>query len=123
MDQIQRLRSLAPEELEFIATRNYGQDAARHLAALKAIAARNGVFPRGENWYPYEVVELTANALEPGHAREFAACTLLVLAAVPRGFDASSDRQAKFADRAVGYDRLTPELRDAVLSAYGLAGR
>jgi len=67
------------------------------------------------------VIELGSHALKPGHEREFAICTLLVLANVAAGIDTSTDVQAKFADRAPDYDRLPAALREEILHAYQAA--
>ena len=122
MELTSLLQSLEPDELRFIAERDYGQDVERHLLALQAVVTQGGTFPQGEYWYPYEVVELGAHALETGHEREFAACTLLVLRAIADGFDTSTDLESKLADRAADYGKLQPELRSAVLAAYASAG-
>lgn len=112
------LQSLTPDEVRFIAQRDYGQDAERHSRALASVIARGGRFEPGKDWYPYEVVELGAHTLVPGHAREFAVCTLLVIAAVLDGFDLSTTLSDKFQDRADDYAKLPPELQKAILAAY-----
>jgi hypothetical protein len=116
------LQSLNPDELRYITERDYGQDAERHLEALREVVANGGQLSPGENWFPYEVIELTAHHLVSGHEREFVACTLLVLAAVRSGFDTSTELGSKFEDRAADYDKLSPEFRESVLSAYAAAG-
>ncbi len=116
------LQSLTPDELCFIAQRDYGEDAERHLQALASVRARGGRFEQGEEWYPYEVVELGAHSLVPGHAREFAMCTLLVIAAVADGFDLSTALADTFQDRADDYAKLPPQLHQAILTAYAAAG-
>ncbi|MBO9749547.1 hypothetical protein J7431_20490 [Xanthomonas phaseoli pv. dieffenbachiae] len=112
------LQSLTPDEVRFIAQRDDGQDAERHSQALASVVARGGRFEQGEEWYPYEVVELGAHILVPGHAREFAICTLLVIAAVADGFDLSTTLADKFQDRADDYAKLPPDLQQAILEAY-----
>ena len=116
------IRSLEPEELRFIAERDYGEDADAHLAALHAFVESGGQFREDQYWHPYEVIELGAHGLAPGHEREFAVCTLLVIAAVRSGFDTSTDLTGKLEDRAADYDKLEPTLREAVLSGYLAAG-
>ncbi|MCD0278322.1 hypothetical protein JWH04_05065 [Xanthomonas melonis] len=115
------LQSLTPGEVRFIAQRDYGHDAERHSQALASVIARGGRFEQGEEWYPYEVVELGAHTLVPGHAREFAICTLLVIAAVADGFDLSTALADKFQDRADDYAKLQPQLQQAILAAYAAA--
>ncbi len=122
MDLVEFLKSLEPEELQFISRRDYGEDAETHLASLLGVVESGGGFREDQYWHPYEVVELGAHSLVPGHQREFAACTLLVIAAVRSGFDTSTDLAGKFADRAADYDKLDPALRESVLAAYASAG-
>jgi len=122
MELAELLRSLNPKELRFIAERDYGKDADAHLAALCAVVEGRGQLREGQHWYPYEVIELGANSLVPGHEREFVACTLLVIAAVRSGFDTSTDLEGKLAERAMDYDKLQPALRESVLLGYSAAG-
>jgi hypothetical protein len=122
MELADLLRSLKPEELRFIAERDYGEDADTHLAELHKVVQAGGQFREGQYWHPYEVIELGAHSLVTGHEREFAICTLLVIAAVASGFDTSTDLAAKLADRTADYDKLEPTYRESVLSAYAAAG-
>ena len=113
------VRSASEQELRFIAARDYGQDAERHFAALCSVCyEQGGLIQPDQIWFPYEVVELGSHSLFPGHDREFAICTLLVLANVVAGIDTSTDLQAKFADRAAEYDLLPSDLREEILRAY-----
>lgn len=116
------LVALTPEEMRYIAGRDHGVHADRHLEALRAEIERGGRFVEGEQWYPYEVVELCAHAFEPGHAREFAVCTVLVIAAVVTGFDGATELASKYAHHAADYDALAPDLQATVLAAYAAAG-
>lgn len=105
-------RTVTDDELAFIAALDYGQDIARHLAALRLVRReQKGIVSPKQRWFPYEVIELGAHALRPGHEREFSLCTLLVLANAAAGADTSTVLHAKFADRAADYDRLPCELR------------
>ncbi|MGQ4828638.1 hypothetical protein, partial [Enterococcus faecalis] len=54
------LSSLTPEERDFIASRDYGADKARHRAALDVVIANGGIvdFDAQGVWHPYEVIEL-----------------------------------------------------------------
>lgn len=118
------LKSLTDSELKFIAERDYGIDADVHLEELrKLITSQNGFLTDGQYWHPYEVIELCAHSLTPGHEREFTACTLLVLRAVASGVDKSTTLDWKLEDRAQDYDALPAPFRDAILDAYQLAGR
>jgi hypothetical protein len=118
----QLLNSLSNDELQFIAAADYGEEQEAHLAALRNVVSAQGHLSEEQYWYPYEVIELRAHALEPGHEREFAACTLLVIQAVVDGYDSATPLGQKLADRAQDYDRLPSELRDMVLDAYQQAG-
>jgi hypothetical protein len=112
-------RSVTESELAFIAGLDYGQDAPRHLEALRVVCfSQEGIVSSEQQWFPYEVIELGSHSLRPGHEREFAICTLLVLANVAAGVDTSTDVQGKFGDRAADYDRLSTELREEILNAY-----
>ncbi|HZX79057.1 hypothetical protein [Lysobacter sp.] len=117
------LDTLSDDELRFIAERDYGVDCDAHLAELlKLIREQSGVLSDEQFWHPYEVIELCAHALEPGHEREFAACTLVVINAVATGYDTSTRLDWKFNDRADDYDRLPSELRELILAAYAATG-
>lgn len=113
------LLPLTDHELEYIAQRDYGQDVPRHLEALKTVIfEQQGVLREGQQWFPYEAVELGSNSLETGHEREFAFCTVLVVASVRNGFDTRTDLAEKLSDRSADYDRLPPMLREEILNAY-----
>ena len=123
MDLVAFVRSLSDDELRFIASRDYGREADSHLQELRKLFATDSLVPSiDQNWYPYEVIELASNSLEPGHEREFAACTLLVLRAIEAGYDTGTFSEDKFRYHAPDYDRLPPALREAVLDAYTRVG-
>jgi hypothetical protein len=111
--------SVTESELAYIASLNYGLEAQQHLAALrKVVFEQDGQFQEGQRWLPYEVVELGAHALATGHEREFAICTLLVVAAVRSGFDSATSLSTKFGEQAESYDALPPVLRKEILNVY-----
>jgi hypothetical protein len=117
------VRSVTEQELAFIAGLDQGQHQDAHLEALrKVIFEQNGSLVRDQYWFPYEVIELGAHSLTPGHEREFAICTLLVIGSVRTGFDSATNLPSKFNDRAAQYDALPPSLREEVLAAYQAAG-
>ena len=121
LTDVDAISAIAPsdDELAFIGSLDYGQDAEQHLGALRSVLSeRGGIVGDDQHWYPYEVIELGAHSLQLGHEREFALCTLLVIANVAAGADTSTDLGAKLADRAADYDRLPAPLRDLILSAY-----
>ncbi|KAF1709910.1 hypothetical protein CSC70_09465 [Pseudoxanthomonas kalamensis DSM 18571] len=113
------LQSLTPSELMFIAECDYGVDADIHFEELKKlVAGPSHHLTEGLYWHPYEVIELCANSLKPGHEREFVTCTLLVLRAVASGYDTSTNLDLKLAERAQDYDVLPAPYREAILDAY-----
>lgn len=113
------ISSATDSELAFIAGRDYGVESEKHLAALRrVIFEQSGIPLSGQEWFPYEVIELGAHHLQAGHEREFAICTLLVIGAVKTGFDTSTDLSQKFQDRAADYGALPASLRDEILGAY-----
>jgi hypothetical protein len=76
------LASISDDEMEFIASLDYGQDKDKHLEALRSlIFEQKGELREGQLWFPHEVIALGSNSLKPGHERTFAICTLLVIAA------------------------------------------
>ena len=111
------------EEIAFIAGLDYGQDRERHLAALRQLIFQHGgVLRKDQNWYPYEVIELGANHIEPGYEREFAICTLLVVRAAAAGCDISTDLAEKLRQFSPAYAELPDELRVPILEAFASAG-
>ncbi len=107
------LRSLTRPERDFIAARDYGADKGRHLDALQAVIANGGVVHFGAEgvWYPYEVIELCKNVLEPGHAREYAACLGIVLLNVKLGGDRSNVIEDVLESQHEAIARLPEELQ------------
>ena len=124
MDLTAFLQSLSDEELRFIADLDYGVDSDLHLDGLRKLIKQQDCVPaEGQEWFPYEVIELGAHKLTPGHEREFAACTLIVVQAVTSGYDTSTNLDWKFDEQAQSYDLLPQELREAVLQAYARTKR
>ena len=116
------IQSATEEELAFIAALDYGLDKVVHLEALRSVCyAQRGELVTGQYCFPYEVIQLGSNSLKSGHEREFAICTLLVIAAAAN-FDPAPDLESKLADRAQDYDRLPADLREEILNAYQTAG-
>lgn len=115
--------SLTENEQVYISDANCGQDAQKHLEALREVIFRQGGKLQGDqHWFPYEVIELVAHAYKPGHEREFAICTLVVIEAVASGFDKATNLAEKFNQRARDYDALSAQLRNEILNAYQAAG-
>ena len=116
------IKSVSEHELSYIANLDYGQDFHQHLENLRAVIFdQDGALREGQTWYPYEVIELGANALKVGHEREFTICTLLVIQAIIDGFDSSTNLMAKLSDQAQNYDLLPSLLKDEILRAYQIA--
>ena len=111
-------------ELNFIAGLDYGQNQDQYFMALKDLVfQRNGEFKDGDNWFPYEVIELGANSIRKGHEREFAFCTLLVIHAVTSGYDTRTDLSDKFSSADFSSQSLQKELADMLLTEYANAVR
>jgi hypothetical protein len=111
------LSSLTPEERDFIASRDYGADKERHRAALDLVLANGGVVDDTQGvWFPYEVIELGKNVLQPGHEREFAACMGIVLLNVKRGTDRCNVEEDVLEAQRDALERLPPELRRVLAS-------
>src|SRR5262249_44435379 len=114
--QMDLISTVTPGELAFIAGLDYGQGSDQHLSALREVVFNQCGVPNQEQlWYPYEVIELGAHHLTPGHEREFVICTLLVIGAVAAGRDTYTDLQAKFEQHSSTYAALPAELRAPVL--------
>jgi hypothetical protein len=108
-----------PEELEFIASLDYGQGTEEHLAALKSlIFERECNFRDDEYWYPYEVIELGSYSVQSGREREFVLCCLLVLEAIKRGFDFTHNRESKFSEIEPLLPELPSEMATLLVEAY-----
>ena len=89
---------------------------------IKVILEQECIAIDEQNWFPYEVIELGAHWLQPGHDREFTACTLLVIHNSLHGHDAGTDLESKFSDRASDYDALSEGQKSMIMRAYELAG-
>ena len=68
--------SVGESGLKFIASLDCEQDVEKHHSALTTVLSKqNGVITADQYFFPYEVIELGANALQPGREAEFALCT------------------------------------------------
>src|SRR5712671_4333200 len=86
------LNSLNEDERNYIASRDYGNDAERHRAELDIVIGHGGAIDMAtQYWFPYEVIELCKNHFEEGHEREFASCTGIVFKNMLEGIDKASD--------------------------------
>ena len=107
-------RAMRPDELDAVVHEDYGNDVARHLAALKhVIRNQNGIFSGDQAWFPAEVVELAAHVADrPG----FEGCTaLLLLNALAKG-DLREDIAIRWPRLGPAYCALRPSARDPVLA-------
>ena len=113
MTLVDLLSSLTPQERDFIASRDYGDDKERHRAALDVVIANGGVvdFDAQGVWHPYEVIELAKNDLRPGHEREFAACIGIVLLNVKLGGDRTNNAEDVVQAQSEALERLPESLR------------
>jgi hypothetical protein len=99
---IEYLKGLTENELQFIASLDYGTQAEKHHNSIKSVITRDGIIHmETEYWFPYEVIELGANHLEIGHEREYTGCLLIIIINVLNGND-----MTKFLDDYL-YDRST----------------
>jgi|GEM_PF-3036323 len=77
---IEFIKSISEKEIKFISKLDCKQDVERHKEALnKVIFEQAGAIGEYQVWFPYEVIELGANALVQGHEKEFTICTMLIL--------------------------------------------
>lgn len=87
--------------VDAVAHADYGMDAARHAEAIRAVLDTEDCrFPKGERWYPAEVVELTGH--DPDNGATWLPCiALLVLDDIHYGgdFDQMTFRWMKQAAR------------------------
>ncbi|QDC07780.1 hypothetical protein FHY55_00305 [Oceanicola sp. D3] len=89
--------------VDAVAMADYGMDAERHAEALRAVLDAEGCrFPKGERWYPAEVVELTGHDPDNG-ATWFPCIALLVLDDIHHhgDFDQMTFRWMRHAKRLV----------------------
>jgi hypothetical protein len=117
------ISSITEEELRFIANLDYGVESELHYSELHSLIHNQAFnFTSDQYFHPYEVIELGTHVLLPGHEREFAICTLLVIHAVRSGYDKSTELDEKFSQRAADYDKLSPELSSIVLREFASFG-
>ena len=88
MNLVELLESLTDEERNFIANLDHGDDQEEHRKQLDVVIENKGaVDSDSQLWYPYSVIEIGKNMLQPGHEREFAACVGIILHNVIEGSD------------------------------------
>ena len=111
---LQIARSMRPDELQAVAQADYGNDAQRHLDALRAcISRRDGIFLPDEGCDPSEVVELVAHGPgQPGHP----GCTAILLLNVLQTGDLQDWFGFRWPAQAPAYCALKPSQRDPILA-------
>jgi hypothetical protein len=115
-DATQFIKSLTEDEIWFIAGLDYKADLEKHYSALKKVLVRNGNIEMAtENWFPYEVIELGANDLIPGHQREFTACLLIVMMNIKFGTDKTKDLDQYISDRLDFINSLGADLKNLII--------
>lgn len=116
------IQRIPESELRWIAHLDYGLNADKHLAALKQVLKeQRGSLVGDQSWFPYEVIQLGRTRLQEGHEEAFALCVLLVLRAVREGFDQWTGLHHWLPNCAGDFDRLSPDLRDAILAEFQAA--
>lgn len=122
MTLAQLLTSLTEAERDYIAQRDYGNDAQKHREQLDIVIERGGAVDCAtQYWFPYEVIELCRNHLEDGHEREFAACAAIILKNVLDGSDKSNDIEWMVEHVAPEIGRLPLELRPVLSELFDQA--
>jgi len=110
---IEFIQTITDSELDFISGLDYKQETEKHKAALKEVIFNQScTVIEGQEWFPFEVIELGAHWLQKGHEKEFTICTLLVL------LNGCEDIDHKFECRAADYDLLPMKYRDSILNMY-----
>lgn len=111
---IEFIKSISEKEIKFISKLDCKQDVERHKEALnKVIFDQAGVIGESQVWFPYEVIELGANALVQGHEKEFTVCTLLVL------LNAPDEKKALFDAQAKSHELLPQKYQELIFEAMG----
>lgn len=112
---LQIVRSMRRDELQAVAQAEHGRDAPQHLAALREVIASNdAIMGPDHNWFPSEVVELTALvASAPG----FAGCTAILLLNAMRNGDGLGWINFRWEPLGAVYCALQPSRRDPILAA------
>jgi len=115
VDQLVRIaRSMRRDELYEVARAGDAADIEKHFAALMdVIGKRDGIFPEGENWFPAEVVELTAYVPgAPGHE----GCTAILLLNALKTRDEMEWFDYRWEQQGAAYCALRPSTRDPILA-------
>ncbi|EBA16522.1 methylmalonyl-CoA mutase [Roseobacter sp. SK209-2-6] len=109
-------RRMTPAEIESIAAADYGMDKARHKTALEELLDSPSLaYPKGEVWYPAEVIELTSYVQG---AAGWLPCTAIVLLDAVRTLDDRSNAEFNFGGQWRDYSRLPALTRSAVHAAF-----
>lgn len=107
-------RSMRRDELDAVAHADRGQDAERHLSALReVIAVRDGIMGHDHHWFPSEVVELTAY---DANALGFSGCTAILLLNAMRDGDGYGWFDFRWPSLGPAYCKMRPSARDPILA-------
>lgn len=109
-------RRMAPDERDHVAHADYGNDSARHRAALERLLDDPALaYPDGDAWYPAEVVELVSHVPgQPGHVP----CLAIVLLDALRTGDAQGNAEFRLGQQAAAIAALAPPVRDTFHAAF-----
>lgn len=109
-------RQMTPAEIDHISRADYGNDVARHKAALLALLADGDVaYPSGEAWYPAEVVELVSHVPgSPGHVP----CTAIVLLDALRTGDLHGNAEFRLGNQFTQILTLPEPARTVLIAAF-----
>lgn len=107
-------RSMDWQTRKSVAAADYGCDVERHFEALNDVLSSDTcLFPKGEVWYPNEVVELVSYVRStPG----FVPCTALLLANALQGRDNVGWFEFRWSKLAADYSDLPKSARAPILA-------
>ena len=115
MNFAELLESLTDDERNFIANLDHGDDQEEHREQLDVVIQKKGLVDAdAQLWYPYAVIEIGKNMLQPGHEREFTACIAIVLYNVLEGSDKMNNVAQVISMFAHQISSLPDELRDII---------
>lgn len=108
-------KAMTVEEIDEVAEADRGYDAQRHKQALVNMLQGASVsFPKGDNWFPAEVVELISHVPSaPGHIP----CTAIVLLDAIRSSDDLSHAEFRFKSQWKDYYEMPIPIKIAFYAA------
>ena len=106
-------RKMTENELNFVSEADYGCDVRKHLAALYEVLDQPDCrFPKGECWYPNEVVELIGHV--PG-STGFVGCTALLIINDILGYGHIEYMSYRWMNNSKAYCGLSDSQREPIL--------